>query len=227
MESAVCLADENTCVLSLQNGLGNVDVIKKYFAEEKIWYGLMEFAGHVIAPGHIGGNIGANACIYFGSYQKKITDRMRAFADIMTSGGLKANIKEDVDPYVWFKLRSNINNVVFGLLRLTIGHMAVQEGKNELLNLVVGEVDKVAKAKGIEYPEEKQKASAEGKKLSPARMTHIPSTAQDMKAKKITEVEFLNGAIYKEGQKLGIDTPYNELLYRMVKIYENTYDVQY
>ena len=49
----------------------------------------------------------------------------------------------------------------------------------------------------------------------------------DMKNKKKTEVEFINGAIYREGLKAGVATPYNELLYRMVSIMENTYEMQF
>ena len=52
---------------------------------------------------------------------------------------------------------------------------------------------------------------------------HMPSTSQDMIAKKATEVEFLYGAVCREGKKHGIPTPFNEAMYLLTKIYEDTY----
>jgi 2-dehydropantoate 2-reductase len=225
-QKVAALIDPDAYVMSLQNGIGNVDLLLEHFPREKVLYGLMQFAGQLLEPGRVKANLSEKSCIYLGSALKEELPVMNEFGEALTSGGLKANIVPDVDGYVWAKLRSNINNVIFGLLRLSIGNMATQEGRIALLKMATDEVDAVAAAKGITYPPEKTSGGAV-RTPSAAMMSHLPSTAQDMKNKRPTEIEFLNGAVYREGQKLGVPTPVNELLYRMVTIYQDTYDMQY
>ena len=38
-----------------------------------------------------------------------------------------------------------------------------------------------------------------------------------------TEVDFINGAIMREGEKMGIETPLNRMLTALVKTIEKTY----
>ena len=56
---------------------------------------------------------------------------------------------------------------------------------------------------------------------------HYPSTAQDIRNKKKTEIDFLNGAIAKYGKELGVATPANDYITSFVKILEETYKTQF
>ena len=56
---------------------------------------------------------------------------------------------------------------------------------------------------------------------------HLPSTAQDMKGKHKTEVDYINGAVARLGDKYGIPTPYNHMITALVKIIESNYDKQF
>lgn len=226
-ESAQCLADENTYVMTLQNGIGNVDILTKYFDKDKILYGIIEFAGKMLAPGHVLGLIGENSKICFGSTTKKINEDMRKIEGLLKKSGIKVILREDIDSEVWIKLRNNSTNVVFGLLRLSMGQALSVEGTVEVMQMVRSEVLEVAKAKGIQFAEEDLSINKGKTPINPELYAHLPSTAQDMKNKSITEVEFINGAIYKEGLKVGVSTPYNELLYKMIKVIEKTYEMQF
>jgi len=226
-KSAQCLADKNTYIMTLQNGIGNVDIVAKYYDRNKILYGILEFAGKMISLGHVQGFIGKNSKICFGSTQKIINDDMKKIAGFFEKNKIKVILQDDIDSEVWIKLRNNSTNVIFGLLRLTMGQALLADGTEELMKLVRGEVIQVAKAKGIRFTEEELRVNGGKTPINPELYSHLPSTAQDMKNQRMTEVEFINGAIYKEGLKVGVPTPYNELLYKMISIIENTYEMQY
>jgi len=46
---------------------------------------------------------------------------------------------------------------------------------------------------------------------------------QDILNRRQTEVDFINGAIMREGEKMGIETPLNRMLTALVKTIEKTY----
>lgn len=56
---------------------------------------------------------------------------------------------------------------------------------------------------------------------------HVPSTAQDVRNKRKTEIDFLNGTIVRLGKKYGIPTPYNSMITNLVHIIENNYDAMF
>ncbi|WP_461205468.1 ketopantoate reductase family protein [Clostridium sp. DL1XJH146] len=226
-KGAKCLADEKTYVMTLQNGIGNVDVLAKYYNKDKILYGILEFAGKLIEPGHIKSFVGENSKICFGSTTKTITEEMVNLKDLIEKSGLKVIISEDIDGEVWLKLKNNSVNVLFGLLRLPIGKGLSIDGTGELVHMVRNEVMEVAKANGIKFSDDFVNDKKQVSAISPELYEHIPSTAQDMKDGRITEVAYINGFIYKEGLRLGVPTPYNELIYKMVKVIEKSYKLQY
>ncbi len=226
-QSATCIASERTYVMTLQNGLGNVEILSKYYNRDKILYGILEFAGKMIELGHIQGFISGNSKICFGSTQKKINDDFRRIADVLGGTGIKVILKEDIDSEVWIKLRNNSTNAVFGILRLTMGQALAASGTETLMKLVRDEVIAVAKAKGVKFTPDQLAVNGGKTPINPELYAHLPSTARDMKNKVETEIEFINGVIYREGLKLGVPTPYNEVLYRIVKIMEETYTLQF
>lgn len=226
-QAAQCIAGEHTYIMTLQNGIGNVEILANYYRREKILYGIMEFAGKAVALGHIRAFIGNNSKICFGSAQKIINDDMKKIAGLFRRSGIKVFIEEDIDREVWIKLRNNSTNVVFGLLRLHMGQALAAEGMAEVMQAVRNEVIEVAKAKGICFTDEQLSVNGGQTTINPELYAHLPSTALDMKNKTRTEVEFINGAVYREGLRLGVPTPHNALLYKLIKIMEQTYAEQF
>ena len=46
----------------------------------------------------------------------------------------------------------------------------------------------------------------------------------DVRNKRLTEIDWITGSIVREAQKAGIPAPYHETLYRLVKAHETSYD---
>lgn len=88
------------------------------------------------------------------------------------------------------------------------------------------EVAAVARAKGVDLSGWNWNTGRKMPKDS-KMYWHLPSTAQDVKAKHKTEIDFLNGAVSRIGAKLGVATPYNNMITALVKIVEENYDNQF
>lgn len=228
VSAAMCLADENTYCLTLQNGIGNVEVIEEFFPKEKILYGIMPYGGTILGPGKARTMCTPTASSHFGSAAFEEPNAfMQEFASIMSSHGLNfyADKKSVVDSVIWWKLAKNCSgNPVCAVVRLPLGPYTNTEATHNIETALFMEVATVAKAQGITLS-----GWDTGKKLaSDSKMFwHLPSTAQDVKNKKKTEIDFLNGAVARLGDKLGIPTPYNHMITALVKIVEENYENQF
>jgi len=49
---------------------------------------------------------------------------------------------------------------------------------------------------------------------------------QDVLKKRKTEIDFINGAIVREGEKLNLSTPANQIITELIKALEESYDKQ-
>ncbi len=230
LEGAASIIGDDTKIVTLQNGIGNTDIIGEIVKKENIYYGCVNMSAIMSAPGVLDTGLFGDVNVAFGSVvkgeeQKKFGDEL---AGIFNASGIKAAYSEDIDTEVWYKLLVNIAvNAGCGLVRLRGG----EAGNDQDFTLLAVDMLKEAIAVGM----------ASGVKLDfnyfmthilpVARKTsglHYPSMAQDMLMKKApTEIEFINGAIERLGKKAGIPTPINTTISRLVRTIERNYDKQY
>ena len=52
------------------------------------------------------------------------------------------------------------------------------------------------------------------------RYAHVPSMLEDVRARRPTEVDFITGALVREGERLGVPVPLHTAMYRLVKARE-------
>ena len=228
VSASMCLADEHTYCMTLQNGLGNVEIIEKYYAPEKIIFGIMPYGGTVLGPGKVKTLINANAESHFGPHGFEDPDAfMKSFEAIMLSQGLNfyAASKTEVNRIVWWKLAKNASgNAICGVCRLPLGPYTNCQYARPIEVALFYETAAVAAAQGITLPQfDTGNNIAETSKM----YNHLPSTAQDMKSHHKTEIDFINGAVARLGDKYGIPTPYNHMITALVKTIESNYDKQY
>ncbi len=159
------------------------------------------------------------------------TEIAQAVAELIRAGGLKAKAFEDVRPAQWSKLL--FNSVVNSIGAVTdlphIKNFAKTENATDLGQLVYSMMDEgkqVAAAQGIELYEDpwemNVKAVSHGK-TGEADYAHVFSMLDDVRARRLTEVDWLTGAIVREANKLGIPTPIHELMYGLVKGIEHSW----
>jgi len=223
MESIGSMIDKDTIVMTLQNGIGNTDLIAEYVDPQNVGFGVIDFSAVLAGPGHITYQL-ADAKIACNTYTGEENLRFNKLIKTMNDVGINAYIGEDADYRIWNKLVINANyNVLCGILGVNMGSLIDENSGWELMRGITRELVEVANKKDIQldYDECIEHVKELGDKVRP----HYPSLAQDVARKVPTEIDALNGAIIREGKKLGVATPYNEVVYNLMKIIENTYDV--
>lgn len=224
------LIGSNTYLLTLQNGIGNSEVLKKYAPESHVLKGVMKIASHMEAPGMIASKTMAGVPALFLGCAGKETEAVAVARQLeadFQSIDVCALYKENIEFYIWSKAVNNIAvNCACGIARVSIQNFLSTEDGWKILEGCVSEVVAIANAKSI--PLEKEAVIKTIKENTiPKIGSHLPSSAQDMKAQKKTEIDTLNGAIVRMGQQLQIPTPCNALITHFVKVIEANYENQF
>jgi 2-dehydropantoate 2-reductase len=146
-------------------------------------------------------------------------------AALMLSAGLEAEPMADLLPAQWSKLI--FNSAVNSVAALTgLPHVALfarEERFDDLGHLVHGLINEgvaVATAAGVALHDDPWAmnvlAVARGE-TAHSDYAHRPSMLEDVEARRPTEVEFITGALVREGERLGVEVPLNTAMYRLVR----------
>lgn len=226
MESAVqdalhCIGPD-TLAVSLQNGIGAVDVIRRNVDDSQVAYGLTAYTSDMKGPGHIEMTTHEQVGTYFWPVSGEISQKAKMLEKVMNKAGFYTEITKDVDKMIWKKLMINCSeNVLASILRLAVGQLIETPSSMELIRSIIGEISAVASAKGIEItPEEGENYVLE---VSQAVKEHLPSMALDVKNRRKTEIAVLNEAVEAEGKALRIDTPVISATARLIRALEDNY----
>ena len=223
-----CVGPE-TVVVSLQNGLGNDELLSRYFPPENILYGFGTIGTELPEPGKCVSKPESGVIMRFGALKDSPLSRRAGqwLEQCFNAGGCSTVFEPDIRPFVWKKAISNSGyNTLSALLRLKVGDYLALEAGEELLKSVWAEGCAVCKAvTGVDlWPEMLEELP----RLKQGFATYYPSMAQDVLIhQRQTEVQLLNGAIVRYGEACGIPTPINEALTRMITCIQASYEKQY
>jgi 2-dehydropantoate 2-reductase len=215
-EAAAVLAyqvRDDTVILCVQNGLGSEDVVKEVLGGRSIVLrAITQFGAIFRGPGIIDYTVAGYTLIERGPHGA-------AIASLLTGCGLDGRVSDNIRAEVWRKLIFNcVINPITSILGTDVGSIA-DAGLDPLKRLVVDECLAVAAADGVEgidYREDFVRTIAEVFGAS----RNIASMRQDLSRGKLTEIDFMNGAVVARGRRLGIDCPINAALVSIVKVME-------
>lgn len=220
MREALSLVDEGTAILTLQNGLGNVEKLCAVVPASKVIAGTTGHGSTLVGPGHIR-HAGVGDTV-IGELDGKRTERIEAFAALMQKAGMVAKVSDNVMGLIWTKLIVNIGiNALTALTGLQNGRLVDFPETERLMAAAVNEACAVARAKGIRF--EVDDPLEYTRVVAKKTATNRSSMLQDVTAKRPTEVAVINGAIVEEGQRLGIATPVNGVLTDLLSVRHKTY----
>jgi len=210
---------DRTVLLTLQNGIGNAKILVEAFGHDRVYWGVTAEGATLLAPGHIR-HAGSGETVI--GPEGRSGDLLPSVVSAFNEAGFKTRAAKDVDALIWGKLIINVGiNALTAVTRLKNGRLPDIEGTRDLMAALVEEAVAVAKAKGVElpYPDPMERV------LEVCRATgdNIASMLQDVLKERMTEVAFINGAIVREGQALGIPTPVNRTLTRLVEALQVSY----
>lgn len=215
------LVGDKTYVLTLQNGIGNVQILNDYFGAEKVIAGITNHGSTLLGIGHVR-HAGRGDTI-IGKADGKVLGALKNIASLLSRCGFETRISKDIDSVIWSKLIINVGiNALTAITRLNNGRLIEYEELRELLRSAVQEAVKIVKRKRIRltYDDPIQKVES----VCKATATNVSSMLQDVLNRKRTEIDFINGAIVRQGRAQGIPAPVNGALTNLVKTIEVSYD---
>ncbi len=214
------LVGEDTFVLTLENGIGNIEVVSEVVGEEKVIGGVTNLGAISLGAGRVK-QAGKGETV-IGRLDGKIPVQMRAVREAFNKAGLKTMISRDLKGLLWSKLIVNAGiNALSAVTRLHNGSLIEFESTRRILRDAVTEAAKVAKRKRIKLSYDDPLAKVEA--VCEATGGNVSSMLQDVLKKKKTEIDFINGVIVRQGQESGIPVPVNSLLLDLVKTIESSY----
>ena len=209
--------DPRTPVLTLQNGLGNLDIVEEFFGRDRALGGVTSEGAILLGPGH---------AKHAGKGQTAIGPAGKAAGMIVTAfrkAGFDASEADAVENLIWGKLIVNVGiNALAAITGLKNGVLPGLPGTRAVMEEAVREAVQVAGKKGIDLPYE----DPLGRVLEVCRGTsdNVASMLQDILNERVTEVAYINGAVVREGKENHVPTPVNHALTCIVEALQGTYD---
>jgi len=210
------LLSKDALVLSMQNGVDNVEQIRAAAAIDAL-PSVVYVAASVPEPGRVK-HVGRGDLVVGPKNEKP-----ERVAELFARANVPCRISENVEGELWTKLVWNCAlNAVSALGHAKYGQIAGSSDARKIVEAAVHEVLAVARAANIHPPglEDPDAALAGALKIATQMAEALSSTAQDMNRGKRTEIDSLNGYVSRRGAELGVPTPVNHALYALVKLAE-------
>ena len=214
-------AVENAAVVSVQNGLGNEEVIAELVP--RVMRGSIVTAGAVIEPGVV--RYDARGDSWFGPFEPRPADmgEVEQLARLLTDGGLRTHALRDARGPQWTKVIFNAaTSPLAALTGLSVGRVCTDDRLGRQVGGLIAEGVAVCDRAGIVLARPPQEAVDEA--IAEAH-DHKPSMLQDVLARRATEIDFLNGGVSAEGRRLGVPTPLHDCMVALVKGLERSWSL--
>jgi 2-dehydropantoate 2-reductase len=208
-------------VATVQNGLGNEEALATHV--ERVIRGTTFPAGKLIEPGHVQWDVKGDTTLGpFDGRPAPFADVQR-LAEACTRAGMPTHAVEDARGPQWRKVIFNAaSNPIGGLTGLTHGRVCERPDLRALVSGLVDEGKAVAAALGIQLDSDPEVLIDHAAKPE-VGYDHKASMLQDIEARRITEIDYLNGGIVRFGREHGVPTPLNEAIWALVKGVEQSW----
>jgi 2-dehydropantoate 2-reductase len=219
--AAAAHAFADGCVCSVQNGVGNEEVVAEHV--ERVIRGTTFPAGRIVGPGHVQWDVRGDTTI--GPFEPRPAplDACERLADTCTRAGMPTTALPDARGAQWRKVIFNAaTNPVGALTGLTHGRVCEDPALRRLVSALVDEGKAVAAAQGIELDADPEELIDHAARPEVA-YGHKASMLQDVEARRLTEIDWLNGGIVRFGRDLGVPTPLNGAFLALIKGMERSW----
>jgi 2-dehydropantoate 2-reductase len=212
--AATAHAFADGCVATVQNGLGNEEVLARHVG--RVIRGTTFPAGKLLEPGHVQWDVKGETTL--GPYDEQTAlEEVERLADACTRAGMPTHAVQDARGPQWRKVIFNAaSNPIGALTGLTHGRVCERPDLRALVSGLVTEGKVVAAAQGIVLDADPEDLIDHAAKPEVA-YDHKASMLQDVEARRTTEVDYLNGGIVRFGREHGVPTPLNEAIWALVK----------
>ncbi len=212
---------EATLVLTIQNGLGAAERIAAHMSLENVLLGVADgFGASLKAPGHV--HHYAMNLIRIGEIAGGASARAEALAEIWRGAGFKARAFDDIQQLIWEKFLCNVTfSAACTVFDTTVGELIAHPERWQIALGAMREAYAIARARQINlsFDDPVAYVTAFGARMPDAR----PSMALDHRARRVSELDAVNGQVPILGRAHGIATPYNDTLVETLRQREEAF----
>ncbi len=202
----------NGIALTLQNGLGNYEILARHVGETRAAMGVTMQGATLLGAGHVR-HAGQGMTTLAATAETRA--RVEQLAQVFNHAGIETHLANNIESLMWGKLVVNSAiNALSAIYRVPNGWLVENPETRALMSAAAQETANVANALGITLPYHDPAARAI--QVAIATATNKSSTLQDILRGAPTELERINGAVVREGKRLGVPTPVNEQLLRVM-----------
>ena len=209
------LVGPDTTVLCLQNGIDSYQSAADKLGAGKVLPGAAYIEADRLAPGLLAQS-GSVVRIAFGEPDGSDTERGRRICDTLAEAGINAQFSHDIQQTLWAKfLFIAAMAGVTSLARETMLQLMPRPEWRKVIVSCMEEIEAVARASGVNLDPA----------IVPNTIDYIEGDLEDMHASMYAdimagrplELEALNGAVVRAGQKAHVATPINDVIYAALK----------
>jgi 2-dehydropantoate 2-reductase len=206
--AARTVLDGTGFAVTLQNGIGNVETLAAALGSGRVLGGLSYHSAALRGPGRVSHTHAGPT--WLGELDGRRTARLERLAEALAEAGFVPTIVDDIQGLIWSKFVHNCAiNAIAAVTGLRVGEIVRSPGADRLQTRIVEEALTVVRALGVTLtdpdPLRTIKDFCRTKFNKPSMLQHVDQG-------KRTEIGALNGALVREGRRLGIPTPYNEAI---------------
>lgn len=228
-ERLVPMLEPGGIIVSMQNGIGNLDVLVKLFGPARVIGARVMLGAEIEAPGRVRATVFGQPLALGPSPglqprdSAALLERAREIAAILSAAGLPTEAHRDVQPLLWSKLFYNAAlNPLGALLRLHYGALAADPELRAIMDDVIEEAFAVAAAMRIAVPfgSADEYRDVFYSKLVPATFNHRPTMLYDLERRGRTDIGEMNGKVAELADQLGLRADTNRFLTRLIRARE-------
>jgi 2-dehydropantoate 2-reductase len=222
-QQALPMLGASTPVLTIQNGLGSAETVAGIVGEGRVAVGIASgFGAARLAPGHVHHN--AMRAMRFGAYSSLPHTTVESIAQAWTAAGFDAAAVTDIAAMQWEKLICNVAySAPCALTGMTVGQVMDDTEMGPVSRAAATEAWAVARASGIGVAVTDPVAHVRtfGAGMPDAK----PSALLDHEARRVSEIDVINGAVPRQGARVGVQAPVNATLTAVAKSIERRWGI--
>ena len=216
VESIAHLVSDDPLLLTLQNGVGNGEIIVETFGPGRVLVGTAHVPAELEPPNVVVTH--GFAHLHIGGLSPS-GDRFAAdVAEVLREAGFDTGVSANIHADIWEKLAFNAALNPLAMVAGATNAMMNNDYGRLIARRIIAETVAVASAKGLVI-DEAEVANTVDRALA-EHGHHKASMLQDREAGRRTEIEFINGAVIREGDRLNVDTSANQMLTWLVRMIE-------
>jgi 2-dehydropantoate 2-reductase len=209
------LLQQDTAVVSLQNGVDNEDKLVAAIGPRHVMGGVAYIFADLAEPGVVV-HTGGPSSIAFGELDGRDSQRARRLLDRLQQAGIPAELSLDIRRLLWVKFAFLCAFAgMTAAVRLPIGEIRGVDASWAAFRRLLEEVWELAAAEGVPLPVEVREQVLAGTQASDSQGTS--SLHNDLAHGRRMELEALHGLVVRRAANHGLAVPFCQMVYAILK----------